>query len=90
MQATPAPRQRRRRFPERELLERLRQYEDLLRRNNVKFVPLRKDPSVDQESPEAGADYGSDDEPPAGSSPSATVKTERVYEAKYVPPSPSS
>jgi ribosomal protein L13E len=35
-----APRQRRRRFPERELLERLRHYEDLLQRNNIPFEPL--------------------------------------------------
>ncbi|KAF7593759.1 hypothetical protein BBP40_010935 [Aspergillus hancockii] len=34
------PRQRRRRFPERELLERLRHYEGLLRENNIKFEPL--------------------------------------------------
>ncbi|KAH6666543.1 hypothetical protein F5X68DRAFT_265660 [Plectosphaerella plurivora] len=33
-------RPRKRRFPERELLERLRTYEDLLRRNNVDFEPL--------------------------------------------------
>jgi hypothetical protein len=35
-----APRQRRRRFPERELLDRLRHYEDLLRQNNIAFEPL--------------------------------------------------
>lgn len=34
------PRQRRRRFPERDLLQRLRHYEDLLRQNNVDFQPL--------------------------------------------------
>jgi hypothetical protein len=34
------PRQRRRRFPERELLDRLRLYEDLLRKNNIPFQPL--------------------------------------------------
>lgn len=33
-------RQRRRRFPERELLERLRTYENLLRQNDVEFEPL--------------------------------------------------
>ncbi|RHZ45563.1 uncharacterized protein CDV56_104368 [Aspergillus thermomutatus] len=31
---------RRRRFPERELLERLRRYEDLLRQNDIQFKPL--------------------------------------------------
>ena len=39
-------RQRRRRFPERELLERLRRYEGLLRRNNIQFEPLHPDPSA--------------------------------------------
>ncbi|KAL2189209.1 hypothetical protein L209DRAFT_752432 [Thermothelomyces heterothallicus CBS 203.75] len=34
------PRQRRRRFPERELLERIRQYEALLRQHHVPFRPL--------------------------------------------------
>lgn len=38
--ASLVPRQRRRRFPERDLLQRLRQYEDLLRQNNVDFQPL--------------------------------------------------
>ena len=34
------PRPRRRRFPERELLERLRHYENLLRQNSINFEPL--------------------------------------------------
>jgi hypothetical protein len=38
--ATLAPRQRRRRFPERELLDRLRHYEYLLRQNKIPFEPL--------------------------------------------------
>ncbi|KAF4967704.1 hypothetical protein FSARC_4764 [Fusarium sarcochroum] len=44
MQCVPAtqPRQRRRRFAERELLERLRKYEALMRQNNVKFEPLHE------------------------------------------------
>ncbi|KUI60174.1 Arabinolytic transcriptional activator araR [Cytospora mali] len=37
---TLTPRQRRRRFPERELLERLRHYEDLLHQNDIEFEPL--------------------------------------------------
>lgn len=37
---TLAPRQRRRRFPERDLLERLRHYESLLRQNNINYEPL--------------------------------------------------
>lgn len=38
--AATIPRQRRRRFPERELLERLRYYERLLTENNISFEPL--------------------------------------------------
>ena len=34
------PRPRRRRFPEKELLDRLRKYEELLKENDVKFEPL--------------------------------------------------
>ena len=39
-------RQRKQRFPERELLDRLRRYEALLRQHNVKFEPLHKDAGV--------------------------------------------
>lgn len=45
-----APRQRRRTFPERELLERLRHYEGLLRQNNIKFEPLCT-PAAEHASP---------------------------------------
>lgn len=38
-----APRQRRKRFPERELLDRLRAYEALLKQNSIDFEPLHKD-----------------------------------------------
>ncbi|KAK9319080.1 C6 zinc finger domain protein [Lipomyces orientalis] len=48
--ATLALRQRRRRFPERELLERLRHYEGLLRQNNIQFEPLHG-PAAEQTSP---------------------------------------
>jgi hypothetical protein len=33
---------RKRRFPEQELLERIRKYEALLRQNSIKFEPLHK------------------------------------------------
>ncbi|EPS36324.1 hypothetical protein H072_10163 [Dactylellina haptotyla CBS 200.50] len=53
--ATLTPRQRRRRFPEKELIERLQHYENLLRRNDIKFEPLR--PSAqDRSSPSEEAD----------------------------------
>ncbi|PCG93965.1 Transcription factor [Penicillium occitanis (nom. inval.)] len=49
-QCVPATRsrnvRRKRRFPERELLERIRMYEDLLRQNNISFEPLHRDQVV--------------------------------------------
>lgn len=83
---------RRRRFPERTLLERLRTYENLLTQHNVKFEPLHPrdrhpNAAVQKESPDSHveASYDSDDEPGAStvavSSPTATT-TSRVREAK--------
>lgn len=94
-QATLPTRQRRRRFPERELLDRLRHYEDLLRQNNIDFQPVEKDGSgkdVQQPRAEAGrADLspghqltGSTFVPDGSSSPSTTGKSEITYKAKYV------
>lgn len=90
MQCVPAtltPRgQRRRRFPERELLERLRKYEELLRQNNVKFEPLHKDLTGQggTKSPHKHRDEESDEDPTeVPASPATTVGSERVYEAKY-------
>jgi hypothetical protein len=89
--ATKVSRRRRRRFPERELLERIRKYEDLLRQNNIKFEPLHKDSAGEKESPNVEGGSDSDDEQPKTaaadwSSPSTTVNSERVYEVKYALP----
>ena len=70
-------RQRRRRFPERELLERLRRYEALLRQNNIPFDPLHK----------PTAEGSSQSEHPAGSSTpeeiaDSTVGTDRLSNEK--------
>jgi hypothetical protein len=86
--ATQVARRRRRRVPERELLERLRMYEDLLRQHNIKFEPLHKD-SAGEKSASVEGGYGSDDEQAktAGgdwSSPATTINSERAYESKYV------
>ena len=87
-QCVPASqRQRRRRFSERALLERLRKYEDLLRQNNIMFETLNKDPAGEKESLNAESSYDSDHEHqecvrPGLSAPSATVKSEKGYEAK--------
>ncbi|KAI4153038.1 MAG: hypothetical protein LQ340_002546 [Diploschistes diacapsis] len=85
--ATKISRRRKRRFPERELLDRLRKYEDLLRQNNVKFEPLHKDLAGEKESPNVKGNDDSDDEQAktVGAdrpSPSAAVNAGRTYEAK--------
>ena len=97
--ATQAPRPRRRRFPERDLLERIRKYEDLLSHHNIKFEPLHANPRSTAENETSNSNpegfYGSDDEQPnVGSSDNnadirpptmiATSKRRKVYEAKYV------
>ena len=93
--ATLVFRQRRRRFPERELLDRLRHYESLLRDNNIRFQPLHQDYSTTEKRSlnmdnEGRGDDSQDNEQliaTAGadqsSSPSTAVKSEIVYEAKY-------
>lgn len=87
--ATQVSRRRRRRLPGRELLERIRKYEDLLCQNNIKFEPLHRDSGGEMESPNVEGGYSSYNEQPktaeaAWSSPSTTTNSERVYEAKYV------
>lgn len=52
--ASLAPRQRKRRFPERYLLERVRQYEDLLQQHNIPFEPLHSSTGHGAAPPEAG------------------------------------
>ncbi|CAG5161001.1 uncharacterized protein ALTATR162_LOCUS5946 [Alternaria atra] len=52
--AATIPRQRRRRFPERELLDRLRHYEDLLKKNGISFQPLHASASPSTRSDERG------------------------------------
>lgn len=81
-------RPRKRRFPERELLDRLRRYEDLLRKNNVPFEPLHGEHSGEKEAHDSGAAVHEADHEHSGatetevSSPSTTTKAERKYEAK--------
>lgn len=99
-QCVPAPppvtRQRRQRFPERELLDRLRYYETLLRRSNINFEPLhtkdastREERSLDTDRQGPGCDSQDDEQlvATAGierpSSPTRVDKPKTVYEAKY-------
>lgn len=84
------PRQRRRRLPERELLERLSRYEDLLRQNNIDFEPATVKASSSANATSARANDSSEnahpeertkrlDEP---SKQETTAKSEATYEAK--------
>ncbi|KAJ5693041.1 hypothetical protein N7462_002464 [Penicillium macrosclerotiorum] len=83
-------RPRRRRFPERQLLDRLRNYEDLLRQNKVKFEPLHRNlgPVSDGKgSPEGFYDSGEElpearetDTP----SPLTPSNSKNIYEAKNI------
>ena len=83
---TQAPRRRRRRFPERELLERLRKYESLLRQNNIQFEPLHGDSAGGKESPNVESQNSNAERNRMTDwpSPSSTAYSERVHEPKYV------
>jgi hypothetical protein len=56
-----ATRRRKRRFPERELLDRLCKYEDLLRQNNIPFEALGQCSTGEGESTNADASGASDE-----------------------------
>jgi hypothetical protein len=86
--ATLATRRRRRpNFPERELMERLRRYEDLLRQNDVKFDALFQ-PSAGRGG--SNDSYESNHKPPEtaelelASPTRSPMKPGSAYEAKYV------
>ncbi|CAI6090319.1 unnamed protein product [Clonostachys chloroleuca] len=66
---------RRRRFPERELLLRLRKYEHLLRENQIKFEPLHKDHAGSNHELERLADTEAQASS-GGSSPAPTTGTQ--------------
>ena len=89
--ATLAKRQRRRRFAERELLERIREYEALLRENNIDFDPLH--PSDTQQASDKQFSrrctpnareitVETSTEAEDTRSEATTVKSETIYEAK--------
>lgn len=82
------PRQRKRRFPERDLLERIRKYEDLLRQNKITFEPLHKSTTGSKRPLVAAVDHDSDGEQPDSmsmdqSSPSTSENPKEIREAKY-------
>lgn len=86
--ATLLPRQRRRRYPERELLNRLRNYEELLRQNNISFDPLHRDSNKGSVSLIVESGDDSHDEHPENSrlgaaTPPKAARSESGFEAKY-------
>jgi hypothetical protein len=88
VQATQVSHRRKRRFPERALLERIRKYEELLRQNNINFEPLHGSSVSEKEPHNLEGSYDSHDEQPKPSKPdrptlSTTASSEREYEAKY-------
>ncbi|KXJ87534.1 hypothetical protein Micbo1qcDRAFT_139241 [Microdochium bolleyi] len=88
--ATLLPRQRRRRFPERELLDRLRHYEQLLRDHNIEFEPLHKPAAPHSKDFPAvasldGTDQDHHEEGPAqAQSPNSSERPETDYKAKDI------
>ena len=88
MPATLTRRRKRRRFPERELLDRLRNYEELLRQNNISFDPIHSDSITEKARADAESDHDLERQEPepgrADSVPSTTLDSEKSYGAKYV------
>ena len=83
---TLAPRRRKRRFPEKALLERLSKYEELLRQNNIDFESVESESIRESGPANAGSDSDGDQHETEGrsvSTPSTTIKSERSSEAKY-------
>ncbi|KIV82661.1 hypothetical protein PV11_04755 [Exophiala sideris] len=84
---TSAPRQRRRRFPERDLLGHLRHYESLLRQNNITYEPLHPhEPGREQDREQAspsedtkGSDTLEDTPSDVSKDRSATQPKQAVY-----------
>jgi len=72
-----APRQRRRRFPEAELLQRVRHLEDLLRQHNIDFDPLHGTATTVEPTETISLEQDK---------ASPEIKTEPTFEAKCVLP----
>lgn len=84
--ATLLPRRPRRKVQERDLFDRLRRYEDLLRKNNIKFEPDDDDATLenDQPSGSAGDVHVNHAEGVDEPSPATTVKSSTSSSVKYV------
>jgi hypothetical protein len=85
--ATRVPRKRRRRFAERDLLDRLRHYEALLREHNIQFEPLHPGHDAELHVSESRARDATNAFSPTGSKSEDTLspsQAEETYEAKSV------
>ncbi|KAJ1323901.1 proline utilization trans-activator [Microdochium nivale] len=88
--ATLLPRQRRRRFPERELLDRLRHYEQLLSDHNVPFEPLHKTAASPGRETSTRASFDGtshehhDEQSTQAKSPNSSDRPKTDYKAKDV------
>lgn len=83
--ATVTPRRSRCRYPERDLLKRIRKYETLLRQNDIEFRALQSEAEANESSPVspmAESDDVSDEEQEP--IPSTATTPKQSTEAKYV------
>jgi len=83
--ATVTPRRSRRRYPERDLLERIRKYETLLRKNDIEFRAFQSEAEANESSPVspmAESDDVSDKEQEP--TPITATTPKQSTEAKYV------
>jgi hypothetical protein len=85
VQCVPATQvRRRRRYPEKDLLERVRRYEDLLRQNNIQFQPLHNSvmEQASSSTDHGGYDGTNDDKSERNPQKEETPESETKYEAK--------
>ncbi|KAL5050911.1 hypothetical protein BDW71DRAFT_194039 [Aspergillus fruticulosus] len=77
------PRRRKRRFPERELLDRLRKYETLLRQNDIEFDPLHPEAATESDAHQTSGSVEPENRDPTSRALSSRSKSSgSAYEAK--------
>jgi hypothetical protein len=91
MQATVAPRQRRRKFAERDLLQQLQRYETLLNENNIAFKPLHVDEGTELIKGDSGngvdQDFQEQHNSPSPSASTDKTSDTKIRTSKFVPSS---
>jgi hypothetical protein len=84
----PVLHRRKRRYPERELLNRVRKYEELLRQNRIDFEPMHPDLSKEKDAgsieEDDSGDEGSRTAEAESTTPSTPAESERLHEAKFI------